>query len=153
MNNWKKLFAGVDHPSVLIFESKLVGMPQEVQTMYREQVYQATLIRVNKQSKRYQVFLCNYVKAHRQEYVYFLLETTILGALRYNLDDNVKEMVYKVINMLARQSAKHPHLHDLVFSLTLAFNFAYTLKSLYQLMRTNPFDETDLKELEYRKNI
>jgi hypothetical protein len=97
-------------------------------------------------SERFRTFFSHLVRAHRQEYMDFLHEKTILGSLRYRLDDG--ELFRKIVYSLERTHlATDASRMDLLFSLILAFDYDLKISAMNQYMKTDILDSADLAEL------
>jgi hypothetical protein len=139
MKNLEVIFEGVKHPSVRIFNERIACYSPEEQREYYHEAFRQTLHGFNRHSKRFQAFFRQLVHTHRQEYLDFLHETTILGGMRYRLSD--KELFRKVVCRMEGVQK------DLMFSLLLSFNYKLKISTLQQYMKTDLFDPADLADL------
>ncbi|MDR1897956.1 MAG: hypothetical protein LBR10_14320, partial [Prevotellaceae bacterium] len=80
MHELRKLFEGVKHPSVRIFRERIACFSPEKQTEYYHNAFFQTLYGFDGHSERFRTFFSHLVRAHRQEYMDFLHEKTILGS-------------------------------------------------------------------------
>jgi hypothetical protein len=128
---------------------------------YRELVFRASLSEYSHTGERMRSFFRVFIMKYRQEFLDYLLEKTMLGQMRYPLSD--MEMLYKTDYLLDKsrplvQSMRRPGVKrsrktsgaSLAYSLCMAFQSPYALSTLHQKMRTDRFDEGDLKDLKLR---
>ncbi|MDR1879322.1 MAG: hypothetical protein LBQ78_00105 [Tannerellaceae bacterium] len=113
-----------------------------------EKAYYSTLYEFDAKSKTYRHFYGLLVRKDRQRYRDFLLTKTLLGQLRPLLYN--PELLIRIAFALEQQSdQKKVQTMDLVFSMSLAFDFPQKINTLNQYLKTHkltPCDLTDLKE-------
>jgi hypothetical protein len=145
MPDLKKLFEGVKHLSVSAFKERIAGLSPEEQTEYYGEVFRCALLDYHTYSKRYRTFFLHLVNAHRQEFLDFLHEKTILGDLRYPLND--RELFFKIVHLLERTNPDPEATKQaLAFALLLSFDYDLKISSLQQYMKTQALDTADIAD-------
>jgi hypothetical protein len=146
MFDLKKLFEGAHHLSVPVFKERIAAFSPAEQKEYYHKAFGCSLQGFDKHSERYRCFFHHLVQSHRQDFLHFLQEKTILGHLRYHLHD--KDLFLKMVYLLERNnSASEASRQALVFALILSFRYDLKISSLNQYMKTNKPDAADIADL------
>jgi hypothetical protein len=120
-------------------------LPLAEQQSYAEQIFRDCLAPYGRLNKRLRLFCSNFVKNRKQEFLDYLHNQTLLGELRYRLQN--PELLYKVGYLLEQRLNGCPATGELAFALLLAFDYHYRLSTLHRKMRSGRLDEIDLHEI------
>ncbi|GHT43418.1 hypothetical protein FACS189438_0560 [Bacteroidia bacterium] len=148
MYHWTELVKGVKHPSVSLFNEKMQLLPPTEQQSYTEQIFRDSLSQYGRLNKRLRLFCINFVKSRKQEFLDYLHNQTLLGELRYQLQN--PELLYKVGYLLEQGRNGCPATRELAFALLLPFDYHYRLSTLHRKMCSDRLDEIDLHEISCR---
>ncbi|WP_106830647.1 hypothetical protein [Parabacteroides pacaensis] len=145
------LFAG-QIPSVKRFYELLSERTDEERGAYLEFAYREALSNWDGQNERYHTFFERLVVHDRQPFLNYLLNHTILGGLRYDLQE--PELMQKLLHVM-EQSLRDDKTSSvsLAFSYQLCFVCALKLSTLTKYIRTSRMDTDEILELFRRVEI
>lgn len=147
----KKLF-GSEVPSVRKFVEKLSKLSAEEQEFYYMAAYHTAFCEWLRLGVRYRLFLHDLIQHDWQRSLNFLLNCTIMGTLRYPLQEH--DLVIKLIALLeGKKKGYTPSYNHLAFSIQLAFPNFYKLSTFGDKLRTIRLDTDELLDLLARVKI
>lgn len=144
MTDLKKMLG--NHPTVSNFNRLLAHYPPEEKiNLYHDACY-LTLHEWNSHPVKYKRFFVNLVKHDRQAYLDYIHQHTILGELRYPLDD--PGMFKKMCHLVERKSTNHKVSYNhFAFSLLMVFDFNLKVRVLSNQISQSSFYPEELLEL------
>jgi len=141
----KKLFHG-KRPSVNRFKQSLKPYSSEEQDKYYQIAYRAAINEWERIPEWYREFFITLVKNDRQRFLDFLLLHTIIGSLRYTLQE--PDLLVKLLHLLERKiDHTFVSFNHLSFSVLLAFQLHLKISTLGDKIRTATFFPEELLEL------
>lgn len=141
----KELF-GKQKPSVKKFEVILSELPPVRRLYYRWLAYKVALCEWDYLTVDYKIFLTNFITHDRQRSLDFLLEHTVLGMLRFDLQE--ADIIQRFIGLMEGKAFGHESTFvHLAFSLQFAFSYNYNIEYFGDKLRTNILTATDLNWL------
>lgn len=144
-NKLTELFAD-QIPSVKRFNELLAPLLEEERASYLRFSYEQALFNWDEQNLRHQTFLKRLVVHDRQSFLDYLMKHTIMGSLRYELQD--PGMLQKLLNVLEGDltDAKSSWA-SLIFSYQLAFDNPLKLATLAQYIKKSYPDAGEILDL------
>lgn len=138
----KKLF-GAGTPSVRQFKAKLAKFSDEEQSFYRKAALEAAFFDWGNMPPRYQEFMTDLFTHDRQKTLNYLLHSTVMGSLRFELLDS--ELLQQVVTLLEgkQEDGYMPSFPHLAFVFMLAFRVDCSIEVFRKLLRTNTLLEED----------
>lgn len=141
----KALF-GKETPSVNRFDALLSELPPVRRLYYLRLAYKAAFGEWDIMTVRYQVFLTRLFTRDRQRTLNFLLEYTVLGTLRFDLQQ--PDIILRFIaQMEKRRPDYNPSLVHLAFSLLLTLSYKGSVEYLGDKLREEWLTAEDLNML------
>ena len=133
-------------PSVRNFKNALTRFSAAEQEMYYRKAYQAMLSEWAGMPEWYLTFFIQLVRNDWQRFLDFLLSDTILGQLRYSLQNAT--MFKKVCSLLERHTKDTPVSYNhLAFAISLCFQVRLKISTFSDQLRTSTFYPEELMEL------
>lgn len=141
----KALF-GKKKPSVRKFETLLSELPPVRRLYYRQLAYKVALCEWDYLTVEYQTFLTNFITHDWQRSIDYLLEHTVLGELRFELQE--PDIIQRFIGLMEGKKFNHEaSFVHLAFSLRLAFSYEYDIEYFGDKLRKRILTATDLNML------
>ena len=146
MQEIQKLIGKGQRPSVRKFEKALSSLAPIEQEYYYYRAYHACLFDWQTLPGWHRTFLINLVQHNRQPFQDYLIKHSILGTLRYTLQDPA--MVIKMFHLLEKKQKNHKiSFNHLAFSLLCGFDFKLKISTLGDYLRDTQFTPEELLEL------
>ena len=141
----KALF-GKGTPSVRKFQKILNELPPVRRLYYLQLAYKAAFCEWNVMNVRYRLFLTHLFTRDWQRTLNFLLESTVLGTLQFDLQE--PEIIQRFIGQLENpEYSPNPSFLHLAFSLALVFPYPWAIGYLGDKLRTQILTSEDLLRL------
>lgn len=141
----KALFDG-ETPSVSKFYQLLSELPPVRRLYYLRMAYKAAFCEWDVMNYRYHLFLTRLFTRDRQRTLDFLLENTVLGTLRFDLQE--PDIIIRFIaQMESRKPDFKPSFVHLAFSLLLVFVHTNSVEYLGDKLREQTLTAEDLNRL------
>jgi len=139
---------GTEKPTVALFEKALSEMKEKDAIKFRNEMYRFAFTYWRRMPAYYRRFLRKLFIHDRGSLLNYLLKETPLGVLRYEL--RLPKLVIKVLNLLERTkkgTGKRLSYRHLAFSLSLAFSYNLSLKTLSEYLSESTPDTTEILHL------
>lgn len=147
----KRLF-GRKKPSVSKFETLLSDFPPVRRLYYRQLAYKVALSEWDYLTVDYQTFLTNFITRDRQRSVDYLLEHTVLGELRFELQE--PDIIQRFVGLMEGRAFGHEaSFVHLAFSLRLSFTYDYDIEYFGDKLRSIILTATDLNMLKEKTPV
>ena len=141
----KALF-GKETPSVRKFQKILNELPPVRRLHYLQLAYKAAFCEWDVMNVRYRLFLTHLFTRDWQRTLNFLLESTVLGTLQFDLQE--PEIIQRFIGQLENpENSPNPSFLHLAFSLSLVFPYPWSVGYLGDKLRTQILTSEDLLRL------
>lgn len=137
---------GTKHPTTALYENVLNQLPANEQLRLKNDIFLLAFGYWNQLPEYFHQFLINYFTHDRESLLDFVLENTLLGALRYKLSH--PQLVIKVFHILERNKkvGRLSYLH-LAFVLLISFDYPYKLRTLAEYLRRGDLTAGELLQL------
>lgn len=133
-------------PSVSKFETLLSELPPVRRLYYRQLAYKVALCEWDYLTVEYQTFLTNFITHDWQRSADYLLEHTVLGELRFDLQE--PDIIQRFIGLMEGRAFGHKaSFVHLAFSLRLTFSYNYDIEYFGDKLRSKILTATDLNML------
>lgn len=141
-----KVLFGRKKPSVRKFETLLSDLPPVRRLYFRQLAYKVALCEWDYLTVDYQTFLTDFLTRDWQRSVDYLLEHTVLGELRFELQE--PDIIQRFIGLMEGRAFDHEaSFVHLAFSLRLAFSYPYDIEYFGDKLRSKTLTATDLNML------
>ena len=141
-----KVLSGRKKPSVRKFETLLSDLPPVRRLYFRQLAYKVALCEWDYLTVDYQTFLTDFLTRDWQRSVDYLLEHTVLGELRFELQE--PDIIQRFIGLMEGRAFGHEaSFVHLAFSLRLAFSYPYDIEYFGDKLRSKILTATDLNML------
>lgn len=140
------LFAGRKMSVKGFYELLEASCPKEEWKKYEVFAYGQALCEWQELPKYYQAFLTNLICHNRQPFLDYLLENTVMSALRYPLQQ--KEMLRKLVNLMEGNKRDYkPSFEALAFACQLGFKSDLKISTLGDYIRKSKLDTEEILNL------
>jgi hypothetical protein len=139
---------GTEKPTVALFDTALSKMTEKEAEKFRNEMYRFSFSHWRQMPAYYRRFFRKLFIHDRGSLLNYLLKETPLGVLRYEL--RLPKLVIKVLNLLERPKkgkGKRLSFRHLAFSLSLAFCYNLSLKTLSEYLSESNPDTTEILHL------
>lgn len=120
---------GTNRPSVDLLKTTLNQLPEDKAEQLKKDLFYLAFMHWNSLTAYYRKFLFKWLTSDRDVLMYYLINNTILGALRFKPDDPMLLIglmhILVVSMMVAKNSVRH-----LTFCLKISFDIPYTSRTL-----------------------
>jgi len=139
---------GDEKPTVALFDAAVAAMTEKEAAKFRKEMYRFSFSHWREMPASFRRFFKKLYIHDRGSFLKFLIKDTPLGVLRYEL--RAPKLLLKVLHLLERPkkgTGKRLSYRHLAFSLSLVFNYNFSLNTLSEYLSEATPDTTEILHL------
>jgi hypothetical protein len=139
---------GDEKPTVALFDAAVAAMTEKEAAKFRKEMYRFSFSHWREMPASFRRFFRKLFIHDRGSLLNYLLKETPLGVLRYEL--RLPKLLLKVLHVLEipkKSEGKRLSYRHLAFSLSLVFNYNFSLNTLSEYLGEATPDTTEILQL------